>query len=111
MFPALGEEPDEIETLIRKSTLVEIMSGLPDDSREEDDRQEDQLLGNLQGRAKRARAVVASETGLVGILASDKWNPARFGTNEATLPWGVPPEKIMDPAQDTFTPRAISRLM
>ena len=73
-FPSL-EEDDEIASPTRKFTVLEITSGLPDDSREEDERQEERRLRDLRGRVKRARAVVASTSGLVEILAND-WRKA-----------------------------------
>lgn len=64
----------------------EITGGLPDDSREEDERQEERRLRDLRGRVKHARAVVVTTPGLAEILASD-WQRAsgfyaRFGIAE-----------------------------
>jgi len=77
-FPASGEEPNEIETPARKFTLVEITSGLPDDSREEDERQEERHLRDLRARVKRARAVAEGTPGLAELLQGDSRKAARF---------------------------------
>ena len=83
------EEPEEFPTPTRRFTVWETTSGLPDDSREEDERAAERHLRDLRGRVKRARAVVASTPGLVEVLAGD-WRKAarfyaRFGVTERML--------------------------
>ena len=92
-FPSLEEE-DEIATPTRRFTVNEITAGLPDDSREEDERREARRLRDLRGRVKAARAVVASTPRLAEILVTD-WRKAarfyaRFGVTEELLRYGVP---------------------
>ena len=77
-FPEAGEEADEILTPTRKFTVLETTSGLPDDCREEDERQEERRLRDLRGRVKRARAVVASTPGLAEALRHDWRYAAMF---------------------------------
>ena len=91
-LPSL-EEVDEVQTPTRRFTVMEITSGLPDDSREEDERQEEGRLRDLRGRVKRARAVVASSPGLAEVLAGD-WRKAamfyaRLDNTEALFRSGV----------------------
>ena len=91
-LPSL-EEPEEIPTHTRQFTITEITSGLPDDSREEDEQQDERRLRELRGRVKRARALVASTPGLVDTLARD-WKKAagfyaRCGITEAMYRYGI----------------------
>jgi hypothetical protein len=90
----LLEEPEGIPTPTRWFTVREITSGLPDDSRREDERQEERRLRDLRGRVKRARAVVATTPGLAETLAGDWRKAARFyarnGITEEMLRRGVP---------------------
>jgi len=67
---------------------------LPDDSREEDERQEERRLRDLRGRVKLARATVSRTPGIAETLATD-WQRAarfyaRFGITEAMLRNWVP---------------------
>ena len=50
-FPTVEEE-DEIPISTRRFTMNEITAGLPDDSREEDERQEERRIRDLRGRVK-----------------------------------------------------------
>jgi hypothetical protein len=52
-----------------------VASGLHDDSREEDEREEERRLSDPRGRVKAARAVVATTPGLAETLAKD-WRKA-----------------------------------
>ena len=52
-FPPV-EVDDEIPTPTRQFAVDEITSGLPDDSREEDERQEERRLRDLRGRVRAA---------------------------------------------------------
>jgi hypothetical protein len=88
------EDAEEVVTPCRRFTVLEITSGLPDDSREEDERATERLCRSLRGRVKRARAVVASTPGLAGALAKDWKKGARFytqfGLTDAMFRYGVP---------------------
>jgi len=96
-FPAEGSE-EELSTPTRRFTLDEITSGLPDDSREEDERADARYVRDLRGRVKAARAVVSRTPGLVEKLTSD-WKKAarfwaRFGITEEMFRAGV---KVSEP--------------
>jgi hypothetical protein len=74
-------------TRTRRFSVLEITSGLPDDSREEDERAGERRLHELRARVKVARAAVATTPGLAETLARD-WQKAgrfytRFGITEA----------------------------
>jgi hypothetical protein len=90
----VDEDADEVEFGGRQFGYYEITSGLPDDSWEEDERQEERRLRNLRGRVKAARAVVAQTSGLDETLATDGWKAAgfyaRFGITEGQFRDGVP---------------------
>ena len=55
-----------------------ITSGLPDDSREADERAVERRLRDLRARVKAARAVVSTTPGLAETLARDWQKAARF---------------------------------
>jgi len=92
-----GQDEDAEETVAtptRQFSLLEITSGLPDDSREADERAAERKLRDLRGRVKAARAVVAATPGLVEVLARD-WHKearfyARFGITESQYRQGIP---------------------
>jgi hypothetical protein len=93
-FPGSGEEEEEVVTATRRFTLAEITSGLPDDSREADERAAARQLRDLRGRVKAARAVVSTTPGLADALRND-WKKAaslysRFGITESQFRHGVP---------------------
>ena len=94
-FPAL-EEQEEIPTPTRTFSFRDITSGLPDDCREEDERQEERRLWDLRGRVKTARAVEARTPGLAETLAGDHRKVAlfyaRFEITETQLRRGVAAE-------------------
>ncbi len=73
-----GEDADEIATSTRQFSLLEITSGLPDDSLEADERQEAQRLRDFRARVKAARAAVSTTPGLAETLASDWQKAARL---------------------------------
>jgi hypothetical protein len=105
-IPGEGEEAQEIATPTRRFSLCEITSGLPDDSREEDERAAERRLRELRTRVKAARAVVAITPGLAETLARD-WRLAarfyvRFGVTEAQFQDGVPAicREDVDPGTD-----------
>jgi hypothetical protein len=87
-------EDEFIAASTRKFSVWEIMSGLPDDSREEDERAAERRLRDLRGRVKAARAVVSRTPGLAYILLSDWTRAARFyarwGITERQVRIGVP---------------------
>ena len=95
-IPRLDADGDESEilTATRRFSVREITSGLPDDSREVDERAEELRLRSLRGCVKSARAVVSTTPGLAALLAND-WNRAarfyeRFGITEKMFRHGVP---------------------
>jgi hypothetical protein len=59
-------------------SLLEITSGLPDDSREADERAAERALRDLRGRVKAARAVVSMTPVLAETLQRDWQRAARF---------------------------------
>ena len=81
-----AEEADENSTSTRRFTVNEITAGLPDDSREEEERLEERRLRDLRGRVKVARAVGSRSPELASILRRDGWMAAqvyaRFGISE-----------------------------
>lgn len=66
-------------------------SGRPDDSREEDERQEQRRLRDLRGRVKVARALISTAKGLAAVLGSDPARSAEFHRRR-----GVSIEQIRD---------------
>jgi hypothetical protein len=87
-FPDAGEVEDGVDS--RGFSLLEITSGLPDDSREADERAGARNLRYFSGRVKAARAKVATTSGMAETLARDwrkaAWFYARFGISEASKP-------------------------
>jgi len=103
-FPGSDDDADEIATPTRRFCAGEITSGLPDDSREGDERAAARRLRELCVRVKTARAVVATTSGLAETLASD-WQQAaqfyaRFGITEARFRLGVPREAAIEEPRD-----------
>jgi len=94
---AFGGPDEDAEELLatpaRRFSLLEITSGLPDDSREADERAAERRLRDLRGRVKAARAIVAATPGLAETLTSDWQKAARFyarlGITEALCRYGV----------------------
>jgi len=87
------EDAEEIATPTRQFSLLEITSGLPDDSREADERAAERRLRDLRGRVKAARAAISGTPGAEEILRQD-WVKAarfyaRFGITEALFRNGV----------------------
>jgi hypothetical protein len=105
------EDADEIATPTRRFTLLEVTSGLPDDSREADELAAAKYLRELHGRVKAARAVVSTTPGLAEILAAN-WQKAerfyaRFGITEAGFRYGIrtiAPESIDNLAEKVRGP-------
>ena len=86
--------------------MRETTSGLPDDSREEDERQEERRIRDLRGRVKAARAVVSGTPGLAETLAGD-WRKAagfyvRSGVTEAMLRHGVASGSVCSGSADSI---------
>jgi hypothetical protein len=92
-FPgADAEEEDPADS--RKFSLLEITSGLPDDSREADERREEHYPRDVRARAKLARAVVSRMPDLAAMLRERPDRAARFyarfGITEGQFRQGVP---------------------
>jgi hypothetical protein len=93
-FPAADDDPDEVEVGGRRFSLLEITSGLPDDSREADEWAAERQLRDLRGRVKAARGTLSAAPGSAEIISSD-WAKearfyARFGITETQFWAGVP---------------------
>jgi hypothetical protein len=103
---------DFIATPTRQFSLREITSGLPDDSREADERAAERRLRDLRGRVKAARAVVSTTPGLADVLRGDWRKAARFyariGVTEILFRHGAPAdtgessEDSLDSARTSF---------
>jgi hypothetical protein len=97
-----GEDAEDglIATPTRQFSLLEITSGLPDDSREADEKRAERRLRDLRARVKAARAVVSTTPGLAETIVADWQKAARFywrwGITEAMFRHGVP-------SQDSLT--------
>ena len=78
VYREADEDAEEIATPTRRFSLLEITSGLPDDSREAEERGAERRLRDLRGRVKTARAVIAKTPGLADVLASGWRRAARF---------------------------------
>jgi len=76
--PDESEDAEEIQAPTRQFSLLEITSGLPDDSQEADERAAERRLRELRGRVKAARAIVSRIPGLAETLARDWQKAARF---------------------------------
>jgi hypothetical protein len=76
----------------------DVTNGLPDDSREEDERQAERNLRDLRGRVELARTVVSKTPGLADVIATN-WQRAamfytRFEITEAEFRNGVPTDDL-----------------
>jgi hypothetical protein len=91
--PDLDEDAEGIATPARRFSVLEITSGLPDDSREADERAAEQGPRELRARVKVASAVVGATPGLAETLQSDWRKAARFyvgfGVTEETFRYGA----------------------
>jgi hypothetical protein len=76
--PDEGEDAEEIATPTRQFSLLEITSGLLDDSREADERAEQRRLRDLRGRVKAARAAISTTPGAGEVLRQNWVKAARF---------------------------------
>jgi hypothetical protein len=96
-FPdADPDEEDGVDS--RRFSLLEATSGLPDDSREADERAAARQLREVRVRVKAARALVATTQGMSVMLARDwrkaAWFYARFGITEGLFRHGLPAEPL-----------------
>jgi hypothetical protein len=96
--PDESEDADEVATPTRQFNLLEITSGLPDDSREADERAAERILRELRARVKAARAAISATPSAEEVLRRD-WVKAarfyaRFGITESQLRFGVPSELL-----------------
>jgi hypothetical protein len=73
-----AEQGDEDGVDSRRFSLLEITSGLPDDSREADERAAARNLRDLRARVKVARAAISATPGADEILRRDWQKAARF---------------------------------
>jgi hypothetical protein len=93
-FPVSDDDLDVVEVGDRRFSLLEITSGLPDNSLEADERAAERALRELRGRVKAARAVVGSSPSIADKLQRDSQRAARFyfrfGITPAELAEGVP---------------------
>ncbi len=82
------DEEDGVDS--RRFSLREITSGLPDDSREADERAAARQLRDVGARVNAARAMVATTPSMAETLARDwrkaAWFYARFGITEGQDP-------------------------
>ena len=90
----MDEDAGEIANPTRRFSVLDITSGLPDDSREAEEREVERRLAEIRARVKSARAVVATTPGLANTLQRD-WRKvarfyARFGITETLFRNGVP---------------------
>lgn len=87
------EDPEEIATPTRTFSWREVTSGLPDDSREVDEREEARRLRDLRGRVKAARAAISATLGGEQVPRQDRTKAAqfyvRFGVTETQFRHGV----------------------
>ena len=89
-----NEDPDEIATPTRTFTLAEITSGLPDDSREADERAEARRLRELRARVNAASATLAASPGAAEVTQRDWQRAARFYTR-----FGLTEDSLLTGAQ------------
>ena len=89
------EDESVIATPTRQFSLLEITSGLPEDSREADEQAAERRLRDLRGRVKVARATISGTHGAEEILRRDWMKAAHFyagfGITEAQFRDGIPP--------------------
>ena len=92
--PDEDEDAEEVATPARQFSLLEITSGLPDDSRAADEHAETRRLRDLRGRVKAARAAISAAPGAERVLRRDWIRTARFyaafGITEGMFRHGVP---------------------
>ena len=94
-FGGPDEGAEEVATPTRQFSLLELTSGLPDDSREADERDAERRLRDLRGRVKAAQAAVSATPGAETMLRQ-KWAKAahlyaHFAIPETLFWHGVKP--------------------
>ena len=99
------KEGDERPCSTPRFTVWEVTSGLPDDSREADERSAERRLRDLRGRVKAARAALSANPGRQEALRDD-WRReaafyARFGITQAQFRDGAASEAV-EAAHDGF---------
>ena len=77
-FGGPDEDNVEVTAPLREFSLLEVTSGLPDDSREADDRAAERRLREMRARVKAARAAISATPGAEEILRRDWVKAARF---------------------------------
>ena len=86
----------------RRFSLLDVTSGLPDDSRAADERAAERHLRDLRGRVKAARAALAAHPAAEERLRADQRAEAaflaRFGVTREQLRQGVPSTTAPEPA-------------
>jgi hypothetical protein len=94
VFRGSDEDAEEIATPTRRFSIYEVTSGLPDDSREADERAAVRRLRDLRGRVKAARATISATPGAEQVLRRDRIKGAQFyarlGISERMFGHGVP---------------------
>jgi hypothetical protein len=110
-LPGGREEEEYLPAPSRTFSVLEITSGLPDDSREADEEQAERRLRELRSCVKAARALVSTTPGLAETLAVD-WQKAsrfyaRFGITESLFRHGIAslPHVNLDCPAGTFLDR------
>jgi hypothetical protein len=106
LFPDQGDGDEGWDS--RRFSLLDVTSGLPEDSREAEERDAARRLADLRGRVKRARAVIARTPGLFELLAASPEKTvlfcARSGITERMLLRGVESDSNRgEDAADTMT--------
>ena len=98
VYHDVDEDAEEIATPTRRFSLLDITSGLPDDSREAEEREMERRLRDLRGRVKAARALIAGTPELAEVLKSDWLRAARFyakfGVTEGLVRQEVPAGEV-----------------
>ena len=111
--PDEGEDAEDfIATPTRQFSLLEITSGLPDDSREADERAAAHRLRDLRGCVKAARAAISATAGAEQVLGRD-WIKAahfyaRFGITDGQFRQGVAATSVDTSAIKAEEPRFVT---
>jgi hypothetical protein len=110
--PDEGEDAEEVATPTRQFSLLEATSGLPDDSREADERAAAHRLRDLRGCVKAARAAISATAGAEQVLGRD-WIKAahfyaRFGITDGQFRQGVAATSVDTSAIKAEEPRFVT---
>jgi len=93
-----AEDAEEVPAPPRRFSTLETTSGLPDDSREVDEKEAARRLRELRARGKAARAVLSKTPRLAESLQRDWGKRAqfyeRFGITQAQFRHGVPSDTV-----------------